>query len=265
MEIISKISKGTKMDQIYIPKNRQGFNTGSYVIIKPIETQKKLEKPYFYNIQQIEPIKLEIINEIFSIINSISPENIIITGSFIESGFNFNDMDILIITNDKIKEKNIEKQIEDKIKIETHVITMDETLLREGLSTDPIWRMMISTCISKKRLIPFPKIRLNYKLLDIQLLKSKSLLDNFDYLNGNEKYKSIRNMVAILLFIKNKKINKRIVNEKIEELFKIGIEELKQNMLDKKSFIKKYKKIYNEIFNKIMKGIENATKQEKIN
>ena len=104
MELIAKISKGSKMDQIYISKNREGLNTGSYVIIKPLKTitTTKNKKPYFYNIKSIEPIKLRIINQIIKIINKITPnDNIIITGSFLDKGFNFNDIDILLINNKK--------------------------------------------------------------------------------------------------------------------------------------------------------------------
>jgi len=44
------------MDQIYIPKNRMGFNIGSHVIIKLLEQEKPIEKPYFYNVSSIEPV-----------------------------------------------------------------------------------------------------------------------------------------------------------------------------------------------------------------
>ena len=37
MELIGRISKGSKMDQIYIPKNRIGFSAGEYVLILPIK------------------------------------------------------------------------------------------------------------------------------------------------------------------------------------------------------------------------------------
>ena len=43
MEIIAKISRGSKMDQVYIPKNRGGFSIGSYVILKPIKIKKPLQ------------------------------------------------------------------------------------------------------------------------------------------------------------------------------------------------------------------------------
>jgi hypothetical protein len=123
MELIAKISKGTKMDQIYLPKNRQGFNIGNYVIIKPVINEKvniKRQRPYFYDIKLIEPIKLKIIGEIFSIIEEEieNYENIIITGSFVESGFKFNDIDILLITQSPKSENknNIKNNIESNIK-----------------------------------------------------------------------------------------------------------------------------------------------------
>jgi len=61
MEIIGRISKGSRMDQVYIPKNRAGLEVGSYVVIKPVKTEKIIEKPYFYNVEEIEPIKIKII------------------------------------------------------------------------------------------------------------------------------------------------------------------------------------------------------------
>ena len=122
MEIISKISKGTKMDQIYLPKNRIGFNTGTYV---KINTKEKIiiTKPFFYNIKEIEPIKLSLIKQIFNIVNkNIEADNIIITGSFIEKGFNFNDIDIIILTEKKVKENMIKNKIYREIKIPPHLI-----------------------------------------------------------------------------------------------------------------------------------------------
>ena len=114
MELIGRISKGSKMDQIYLPKNRAGLPNGQYVIIVPLENQfkqKKSIKPFFYNVRDIEQLKLMIIENIFRIIEEINPENIIITGSFLEKGFKFNDIDILVI-----KEENTDiKRLKDKI------------------------------------------------------------------------------------------------------------------------------------------------------
>lgn len=263
MELIAKISKGTKMDQIYIPKHRTNFPIGTYVIIKPIQPPKTQEKPYFYNIKEIEPLKLQITNQIINLINNnIQNENIIITGSFIEPNFNFNDIDILLITNNKINTNQLQKDIEKQIQIKTHLITLNSKTLIQGLSTDPLYQLMLSKYISKKRFIHNPKRKINYKLLDLHLLKSKSLINNFDILTGNEKYYLLRNTIAISLFIDNKKITQESINKKIETIFNIKIQEIKNNLLEKSDFLKKYKAIHNQTLNKILKEIKNAPKQE---
>ena len=263
MEIISKISRGSKMDQIYIPKNRMGFNIGSHVIIKLLEQEKPIEKPYFYNVSSIEPVKLKLIDDIFKIINNItSYDNIIITGSFIDLGFNFEDIDILIISEKGLDTTNIEKKIESSLKIKNHIINFNKKTFDEALSTDPLWRLMLSKCISKHRLKPIPKKRINYKILDLHLLKSKPLIDNFDYLNGKEKYKLIRNLIAIKLFLTAKKVTNKEINKEINNIFGINVEKIKNNLLDKNLFIKKYKNVYNWTFNEIMKYTKNEPKQK---
>lgn len=259
MEIISRVSKGSKMDQIYIPKNRTIFPVGEHVLILPLEREigkKKATKPYFYRIKKLEPLKIRIIEEIFSLIGKkVKYENVIITGSFLEKGFNFNDIDILIVGEEKINVENLREIIEDLVGIKTHILSMSNKTLIKGLSTDPLYQLMLSQCISRNRLIYKTKSEINYKLLDLHLLKSKTLIDNFDILNGDEKYYLTRNMIAILLFLECKKISKESVDKMMEKTFKIDIEKIKQNLLDKK-FLEKYEKIYNKTFRLIIKNIK---------
>jgi hypothetical protein len=258
MEIISRISRGSKMDQIYIPKNRSGFDVGSYVVLKPLKEEENIENPYFYNIKSIEPLKLEIIKSIISIIDkNCNYDNVIFTGSFLDEGFNFNDIDVILIS-----ECNLNKKIiEDKIKIKIHLIQLNNKDLIKGLSTDPLYQMMLSRCIAKKRFIYNVKHKINYKLLDLHLLKSKTLIDNFNVLGGDEKYYLTRNLISIFLYIKGKEINKEVVDKEIKKIFGVNIKEIKQNILDNK-FLKEYKNTYIKTFDKIMGSIKNDTKQE---
>lgn len=259
MDIIAKVSRGSKMDQIYLPKNRIGMTAGQYVVIAPLKerlVEEQKFKPFFYNLSNLEPLKLEIIHSIFNIIEKINPENIIITGSFLERGFRFNDIDILIIKEEKINPEPLKNKIEELLSIKTHILPLSAKTLISGLSTDPLYSLMLSKCISRNRIIFKSKRMINYKILDLQLLKSKSLIDNFDILNGDEKYYLTLNLVSILLFIQNKKLSKDIINKKIEEIFKIKIKEIKENTLQKNQFIKKYKEVYNNTFNLIMGGIK---------
>ena len=258
MAIVAKISRGSKMDQIYIPKNRAGFSTGQYVLISPLESelkQKRLFKPCYYGIKTLENLKLKIIQEIFEDLEDQGYENIIITGSFLETGFKFNDIDVILINGKKIETSNIKEKIEKKTGIKAHVIIMDSKTLMAGLSKDPLYSMMLSKCVSKKRLIFNVKRDIDYKILDYQLLKSNTLIDNFDLLNGEEKYYLTLNMISILLFIKNQKLSRKVVNNEIERIFKVEIKEIKENLLDKSQYTKKYVEIYNTTFNLIMEGI----------
>jgi hypothetical protein len=111
---------------------------------------------------------------------------------------------------------------------------------------------MLSKCISKNRIIYKKQREINYKLLDLHLLKSNLILTNFDNLTGNEKYNLTRNMVSIILFIDQKKLSNEKINEKITQLFKISINEIKENLLDKKEFLTKYKQIYNNLYKRIL-------------
>lgn len=265
MELIAKVSKGSKMDQVYLPKNRVGFGIGTYAILKPLNTKKLAEKPYFYNIEHIEPVKVEIVNQIIRIIDDIMSnyENVIITGSFLDEGFNFNDIDVIVISEDKLSEGQIKRSIEDKIKIKTHVISLNNKTLIRGLSADPLYQTMLSKCIAKKRFVYRIKREMNYKLLDLHLLKSKLLIDNFDYLDGNEKYYLVRNMAAISLYLQHKRIDKEKVDDEIKRVFNLrNVKEIKQNMLDKNTFIEEYEKVYKDTFNRIMENIKHGAKQK---
>ena len=55
--------------------------------------------------------------------------------------------------------------------------------------------------------------------MDLHLLKSKALMDNFDLLDGSEKYFLVRNMIAISLYIQQEKIDKEKVDREIIRIF----------------------------------------------
>ena len=131
----------------------------------------------------------------------------------------------------------------------------------KGLSTDPLYQMMLSKCISKKRFIYNVKNEINYKVLDLHLLKSKAMNDNFGILNGSEKYYLTRNLISLFLYADGKKVSKETVDAEIKKIFNISVEKIKDNMVGN-SFLRKYKEIYNKAFIKIVKSVKNDPKQE---
>ncbi len=267
MVLISKVSKGSKMDQIYIPKNRIGFCIGDYVKIEPIiEYAVKIENPFFYGLNEIEPVKMEIIDKIFCVIeeNIENNDNILITGSFLEKGFKFNDIDVIVLSNNDLNEKIIKNDVKKKIGVDIHLIMLNKESFIRGLEKDPIYRLMLSKCVSRKRFIYKLGREKDYKILDIHLLKSKTLIDNFDILTGGEKYDLVRNMISIFLFLEDRKLTKNLVDSEIKKIFDLGdITELKNNFVGK-DFLKKYKKAYNEISSKILKEIKMVQNRNKL-
>ncbi len=267
MEIIAKISKGSLMDQIYVPKKRSGLETGSYVVISPLSKNHitTTQKPYFYGIKEIAPIKLNIIQKIFNTVDSLIKEyqNIIITGSFLNEGFKFNDIDIIIVKENKVNERELKDKIQSLTGILPHIIIIDNESLKRGLETDPLYNLMLSCCVSSHRIIYNIKRKFDYKVLDLHLLKSKPLIENFDILDGEQKYYLTRNLISIKLFIENKKLTPSVTDTEIIKIFNLqDIEQLKNNMLNKKDFIDIYKKAYKKTQEAIFSLIKNGSKQK---
>jgi len=255
------------MDQIYIPKNRAGFSIGNYVVIKPLESgkpKKPIENLYFYGIKNLEPLKLEIVHEVLRVIDeSVSNyENIFITGSFLDEGFHFDDIDIIVLVDDIINQEQARRDIERKTGIKGHILVLSNKEFYKGLETDPLYQMILSRCVAKKRFIYKKKQIIDYKILDLHLLKSKILIDNFDMLSGKEKYDLVRNTIAIYLYLAKKKTTVESVDKEIKKSLGANVQEIKDNVLDKKAFLMRYKLVYDKSFDKIIKGIEHGSKQK---
>ncbi|MBI2657302.1 hypothetical protein HYX08_01255 [Candidatus Woesearchaeota archaeon] len=255
--LTGKISRGTLMDQIYVPKERpMGFELGMPVVIKPL-TEDGEVKPVYYNVEKLESVKVIIVQKVFRELDFAN--NVIITGSFLEKGFQFNDIDIILLLDKKVNSGKAEQHLSKLFDLNFHVIALDYSTLLKGLETDPIYQAMLSRYVSKKRLIIRYKNKINYKLLDLHLLKSKPLTENFDFLTGNQKYGMARNMIAILLFLNNKKISNKTIDDTIKKLLKEDPKKIKDNMIIGKSeFLQEYSMLYNKLFQKILEGIENG-------
>ena len=256
--LTGKISKGTLMDQIYVPKERPlGFELGTPVVIKPLAEEEEIKFVY-YNIDRLESVKIIMMQKIFSELNFA--DNVIITGSFLENGFQFNDIDIILIDNKQIDAKKLERHLNRIFDLEFHIISLNYNALLKGLQTDPLYQAMLSRYVAKKKLIFRYKNKINYKILDLHLLKSRPLIENFDYLTGNQKYGMARNLISIFLFLDNKKISNEVIDYNIKKLLKEDLISLKQNVIiNKNLFLKEYNSLYENLFKKILEGIKNGS------
>ncbi len=266
VKLIGRISKGSRMDQVYLPKSRLGLAVGEYVTVQPLEKEPKKgskTKRYLYGINYLEPVKLEIAEKVFSLLERKigQYENIIITGSFLEKGFSFNDLDILLISEEKANIWWLTRELEKLTGIKIHLIQLSRADLIKGLARDPLYQLMLSQCLARKRMIYRINHVIDYKLLDLQLLQSKLLPENFDALGGKEKYYLTRNLAAIRTYLRGGNVKKEEIERLIMEQFLLSdISLIKENMISKQSFLAEYKKLYDQTFRLILGGIKNAAK-----
>ncbi|MBI3036616.1 hypothetical protein HYY73_02575 [Candidatus Woesearchaeota archaeon] len=256
--LLSRISKGTVMDQIYVPKIRApGFERGVTVAITPLQS-KAITEIYRHHVQYLEPIKKIIVDEIFSYFEHV--DNVLVAGSFLEEGFEFEDIDTVVLTEKSIDNAAIKTHFKAALGIDIHIICLPLKELLRGIDSDPLFQMLLSRFVAKKRLL-VPKDRaIKYKLLDLQLLESKTLIDGFDFLNGREKYKLTRNAVAIASFLNNKPLNASSVDNEIEHYFgEMSVISIKENIIGAE-FLLKYKIFHKKLLKRILEGVKNEPK-----
>src|SRR3989344_3288307 len=118
-----QVSKGTRFNQIYIPKNKEGeFEVGDIVQVKLVSKKNKLY--YSKNLQKLSPFKEKIIQEIFSEVSKFREvKQVFIFGSFLTKKIDYNDIDIILISdNEKIEEKVYDGLIE-RLNLKFHVVS----------------------------------------------------------------------------------------------------------------------------------------------
>ena len=120
---------------------------------------------------------------------------------------------------------------------------------------------MVDRYVSAKRAIFRKDRELNYKLLDIYLLKNKNLIEGYDLFSIKQRKKLLRDFISIKLFSENKEVtienieketNRLFGKDIIESLFYYG------NNEEKHEFIAKLKKEFYKLEKYILK---NASKQ----
>lgn len=233
--MIAKVSKGSKMDQIYLSKNRFVLPVGSFVKIEQVKDFEDFT-PYYYKVSNLEKAKVLIMDEIFK---ESKAENVLIVGSFLEPGFNFNDLDVIEIGQRTLPD--------DFLGLPLHIIVLTDLELLEGYLIEPIYRSMLSRFVSKKRILLKNKTKIVPIKLDLALLESKFLIDNLDDLSSIEfdrVYKGLRNVLSIKLFLEKKDFDLR---REFKLCFGMEFNLTFRKLLSSKDFRKKLGKLYKKL------------------
>jgi len=261
--LIKRISKGARFNQIYLQKNEGvGFEPGKSVVISPLEDIIYKEPEIFEHNVKLESLKKEIVKLTFKTVDSHGHYgNVIITGSFLDKGFNFEDIDVIIINPENMEKDRLEDSIGQNTGIKPHLILIDSGSFNKGVKRDPLFRLMVARYVSARRAIFRKDREINYRLLDIYLLKNKNLIDGYDLFSIRQRKKLLRDFISIKLFSENKEVTIKSIEEETNRLFgKDIIETLLYygNNEEKHKFIARLKREFNKLEEQMLK---NASKQ----
>ena len=254
-----QISKGTRFNQIYIPKDmNEIFQVGDLVEITLLK--KHIQLHYSKNLKKISKFKENLIKDIFFFLSKYKEINqIFIFGSFLTEEIDYNDIDILLLSNKEIEEE-IHKKLIKNIKLKFHIISTKKEKLNETLKICPLTRSMFYYFISNKPFTVRRDIRIEKNHIRYLLMLPEDLLKV--ELESKTYYDSLRRLISIEYFLKGKEIAPNKIDIILKDLInKQKLEFLKNNEILDSDIIGEVKKIIKIKLNIIYKLLENGKKR----
>ncbi|MEK6874002.1 MAG: hypothetical protein AABW91_04080 [Nanoarchaeota archaeon] len=222
-KFIHKVSKGSRFNQIYIPLGMNGiFEIGDIVEIKLL--RKKVSFYYSKNLKKLSNYKENLAKELFSFLSGFKEiKQAFIVGSFLTSKIDYNDIDILLIS-DKNIENEVYQSLIEKFNIKFHVITIPAHRFEYLIYSCPLTRSMLSYFVSNKEFILPSQNKLDINHIRFLLMTPEDLLEV--NLGSRAYYDSIRRLITIESFLENKpvdilKINNQLTKITGESLFSL--------------------------------------------
>jgi hypothetical protein len=207
-----KVSKGSRYNQIYIPRGMEGlFQVGDVVEVRLVEKANVLEEGFNKKLE-INDFKKEIIKQIFDITSKFKEvEQTIIFGSFLIQKSDYNDIDLALISDKKDMEKTIEIALIDKLPFKFHVISFKPENLKRLLDFCPLTRSMFYYSISNKKLEISKNTLLNKEHIEFLLMMPEDLL-KINISNSRAYFDSLRRLITIIKFLKSQELDPLKIN-----------------------------------------------------
>ncbi len=244
-----RISKGTRYNQIYVPKeHEQAFQVGDTVQITLLEKKQNLH--YSKNLKKLSPFKERLIKDIFSNLSSFKEiDQVFIFGSFLTKKSDYNDIDIMVISDKAGVDNQAHEELTEELNLKFHIISLSRKELEESLKISPLTRSMLYYFVSNKPfLMPKDKeIEINH--IRYLMMFPEDLLEV--ELDSESFYEALKRMICIKHFL----INKEIAPDKIDEIIKENIDD---NLLER---IKHNKKIRSKSIAKLRTIIKTKLKE----
>ena len=224
VSFIRKVSKGSKFNQIYVPKEMENIiDVGDLVQVNLLEKKSNI---YYKNQGKLTKFKEYLIKNIFYNLKKFKEiEIVFLVGSFLDEDI-YNDIDLIIVSKEYVRhlEKSIEYNLSKILNQKFHILSFNHKKLKELIEKDPIMRAMFQKYISNK------KISLDYKkIIDWSHIKFLLMMPE-DLLELDLPIKiffdNIRRLITIERFLHNKDLSRKVILEEMKR-------NIPQDILDK--------------------------------
>jgi len=211
MEFVHKVSKGSRFNQIYVPKDMELlFEVGDLVEVKLL---KKSVNLFLRGNVKLSEFKENLIKEVFSFLGRFKEiKQVFFFGSFLTKKIEYNDIDLLIIAENKRFDEIVYKEIIDKFNLRFHVISISEDKFLELSEICPLTRSMLSQSVSNKK-FKIPEKRIDKKHIEFLLMMPEDLIKIKT--NSRVFYDSIRRLIVIEIFLEHKEESQEDVEKEM--------------------------------------------------
>ena len=253
-KFIHKVSKGSRFNQIYIPLGMNGiFEIGDIVEIKLL--RKKVSFYYSKNLKKLSNYKENLAKELFSFLSGFKEiKQAFIVGSFLTSKIDYNDIDIILISDKNIESKVYQSLIE-KFNIKFHIIIVPEKRFEYLKYFCPLTKSMLSYFVSNKEFTLPVENKLDTKHITFLLMTPEDLLKV--NIGSRAYYDSIRRLITIEIFLENKPVDILEINN---QMIKIVGETLLSLIKNDETIEKEKIKFLREIIKEKLTLIKNKFK-----
>ena len=259
IKFIHKVTKGSRFNQIYIPKEAElEFEVGDLVEVKLL--QKKIQLYYSKKLHKLSEFKEKLIRDIFIFLSEFKEiEQVFVLGSFLTKEIDYNDIDILVISNKQTEGKIYQKLIK-KFNLKFHIIVVNKEKLKEVLKICPLTRSMLYYFVSNKPIQEFPKKEFDKNHIKYLLMLPEDVLEV--ELEDRIYYISLRRLISIEYFLKENEMAPDKIDGIIENLIgKQKLEIFKSNDILDSKLLNEIKNIIKTKLNIVYKLIKNGKKR----
>ncbi len=215
VNFIRKVSKGSKFNQIYVPKEMESIiDVGDLVQVNLLEKKSNI---YYKNQGKLSKFKEYMIKNIFDNLKKFKEIDLVfLVGSFLDEDI-YNDIDLIIVFNEYRRplEKSIEYNLSKILNQRFHILSFNHEKLKELIEKDPLTRAMFQKYISNKKINLDYKKKINWRHIKILLMMPEDLLE-LD-LPSKIFFDNIRRLMTIERFLYNKDLSRKVILEEMKK------------------------------------------------